>query len=64
MSEHIYDALTTERRNGDREDKRLEAMIGILVIKLSKKGVITMDEATRIMASEDLLKEMNEEVKK
>jgi hypothetical protein len=59
MSEHIYDAITQERLEGDREDKRLEAMIGVLVMKLAKKEVITMDEATDIMAAEDLFKEIN-----
>jgi hypothetical protein len=59
MSEHIYDAIAQERREGDREDKRLEAMIGVLVMKLAKKEIITMDEATSIMAATNIFDEMN-----
>jgi hypothetical protein len=64
MSEHIYDAITQERRDGKHEDDRLNAMIGVLVMKLMKKEIITMDEGVEIMCAENLFEEINKEAKK
>jgi hypothetical protein len=64
MSEHIYDAIATERRDSQHEDKRLEAMVGVLTTILVNKGVITMDEATRIFVAENIFEAINKEIKK
>jgi len=63
MSEHIYDAIGQERRDSRHEDNRLEAMIGVLVIKLAKKGIITMSELEDIMSATNIFEEVNKENK-
>ena len=64
MSDQIYDSITQARKDSNYQDKRLEAIIGALVIKLIDKKILSFDEATEIMTATDLFAELGRKMAK